>query len=199
MALVRRAFPSSLQSDVLTVLDRIAVGAHEPHPDGSYSFSIHGETVLIPYRVYFPDSSPTDFAGVSPRQLSVIAAIMTRHCSGYQRELWASQLCQHPADWAVPFVAFLLGDYVAEVLGAVESGLSPEWERLFASFPPEMQHTRRQLNHRIINYWNLYYRGRRSYQRLPDYPGYIVAKRLGLWEPRVAPRLTRLRSPTSSP
>ncbi len=199
MALVQQAFPSSLQSDVRAVMDRIAVGPHEPHPDGSYSSTVHGEHVLIPCRVYFPESRPTDFAGVSAQQMSIVAAIMTRHCSGFQRELWAAQLCLYPADWAVPFVAFLLGDYVAEVLRAVESGLTPEWESLFASFPPEQQHSRRQLNHRIINYWNLYYRGRQSYRRLTEYPGYIVAKRLGLWEPRVAPRLTRSRGPISPP
>ncbi len=195
MALVQGAFPSSLQSDVLAVMDRMAVGPHEPHADGRYSSTVHGERILIPYRVYFPESRPTDFAGVSPQQMSIVAAIMTRHCSGFQREAWSAQLCLYPADWAVPFVAFLLGDYVAQVLSAVESGLSPEWESLFANSPPELRPSCRQLNHRIVSYWNTYYRGWQNYRRFTDYPGYIVAKRLGLWEPGIAPRLTRLRGP----
>jgi hypothetical protein len=198
MAIVCGAFPSSLKPEVLLVMDRISVGLHEPHTDGCYRAAIHGEPVSIPYRVYFPESRPTDFEGLTQWQRSIVAAIMTRHCSGYQRELWAAELCQRPVEWAIPFVAYLLGDYVSEVLRAVELGLSPEWERLFASFSVERQHTRRQLNHRIINYWNLYYRGRQSYRHLSDYPGYIVAKRLGLWEPSVAPRLTRVRSPQSA-
>jgi hypothetical protein len=150
---------------------------------------------VIPYRVYFPERIPSDITDLPAQQMAITAAIMSRHCSGYQRELWAAQLCQHPSDWSVPFIAFLLGDYVAEVLRVVEFGLSLEWESLFLGFSADRLHSRRQLNHRIINYWNLYYRGRQSYRRLTEYPGYIVAKRLGLWDPRTAPRLTRPRSP----
>lgn len=191
MAIVRGAFPLSLQSEVLSVMGRIEVGRHEPHADGCYRALVDGEPISIPYRVYFPESSPQDFEGFTQQQMSIVAAIMSRHFSGYQRELWAAELCQRPIEWAIPFVAYLLGDYVVEVLRTVEVGLSPEWERLFASFSAERQHTRRQLNHRIINYWNLRYHGRQSYRHLSDYPGYIIAKRLGLWESRVAPRLIR--------
>ena len=179
-------------------MEVLGAGKHEPYPKGSYYAFVDGEEIVIPYRVYFPECHPGDFTRISSPQMAVLSAIMTRHHSGYQRELWAAQLCRYPEDWSVPFIGYLLGDYVAEVLRAIETGLSPEWETLFASFSPERQQTRRQLNHRIINYWNLYYRSRHVFRRLTEYPGYIIAKRLGLWDSRTAPRLTKIRKTDST-
>jgi hypothetical protein len=88
-------------------------------------------------------------------------------------------------------LAFLIGDYVIEILRAIEQGLTPEWRDLFQEFSAMNRIERRPLNHRIINYWNLYYRGRSHCRRLADYPGYAIAQALGLWDPKTAPRLTR--------
>ena len=115
-------------------MEMFSVAEHEPSAHGYYSATMEGEFIIIPYRVYFHDCHPFDFKCLTSQQMAVLSAIMTRHHSGYQRELWATQLLRYPVDWTVPFIAYLLGDYVVEILKALEAGLSPEWEDLFLTF-----------------------------------------------------------------
>ena len=71
----------------------------------------------------------------------------------------------------------------------LEQGLGEEWIPLFQDFASQNPEWRRPLNHRILSYWDTYYR--RWNSRLTDYPGYRLAKRLGLWDKKIAPKLTR--------
>ena len=56
----------------------------------------------------------------------------------------------------------------------------------------ENQVSLRALNHRILNYWTIYYRYfTPNIRNLTEYPGYGVAEQLGLWDRRTAPKLIR--------
>ena len=118
---------------------------------------------------------------------------MTRHHDGHQREYWVKVLCANPSPWTAPYLAALLGDYVIQVLEAVRESLTDEWKPIMASYASENQISLRALNHRILNYWTIYYRYLSPNIRiLTDYPGYLVADQLGLWDRRTAPKLIRI-------
>jgi len=181
------AFPKDMHDDVIVVMDHVEVGIHEPHMYDPDHLFLRGDSITVPYRVYFPEINPTSIKGFTSVQMAILAAIMTRHHSGYQRQVWAKLLSRYPADWTTPFMALLLGDYVCEILATLDDGLSPAWGALFETFSIENPEWSRPLTHRIITYWDIYYR--RRIPSLVEYPGYRVTERLGLWDRKAAPKL----------
>jgi hypothetical protein len=191
-AAIFAAFPSSLSEDVRVVINFLPSAQHEPHMDSAYHALVGSEKLVLPYRVYFPVVHPDTAAKLTRCQQAILAALMSRHHDGYKRELWARILCRFPAPWTVPFVAFLLGDYVIQVLRAADESLTPDWTVLFDDFAASNGIDRRRLSHRILTYWAIYYRYfGPNIRRLTDYPGYTLAVRLGLWDARTAPKLLR--------
>lgn len=191
---VMDGFPVNLHVDVQAVLDTLAIAPHEPHMNGSYRSVLLGAEITIPARVYFPASEIKDIAHLSVVQQAVFAAVMTRHFDGHQREYWVRVLCSHPSEWTASYLAFVLGDYVVQVLATVDQCLTPDWYPLIRQHAQENHICLKALNHRILNYWTLYYRYHPpNYRRLKDYPGYIIAERLGLWDKKTAPKLLRKR------
>lgn len=189
--IILAAFPQSMKSDVLKVMEVIQVCEIEPHPHGSLKTLVRDQEIVIPNRVYFPEASPSDFKSLSNIQLAILAAIMTRHHSGYQREIWARVLCSDPSAWATPFLFFLLGDYVWQVLEVVHKGVEDKWGILLKESLQQNPKIGRSMNHRILNYWNLYYR--REFPHFADYPGYLASVRLGFWDRKIAPNLIKPR------
>jgi len=191
-SLVCAAFPDCLRDDVLLALPFEGIAPHEPHIDPRYQSRVEGSVIALPYRVYFPPARMDDINALNRQQQAIFAAIMTRHHDGHQREYWTRILCSHPAAWAAPYIAGLLGDYVIQVLAAVRESLTPEWLPIMIRYAAENQICLRSLNHRIINYWTLYYRySPPNIRKLTEYPGYTVAQQLGLWDRRTAPKLLR--------
>jgi hypothetical protein len=189
LTVIQGAFPSCLHEEVRKVLDEIKPAKLEPHTEASYCFNTKDEQVTIPSRVYFPEISPSQTDHLTQIQVPILAAIMTRHHSGYHRETWIHRLLAFPNPWTTPFVAVLLGDYVREILSTIHKELNPVWEPLFHDFAQKNPKWLRPLSHRILSYWDIYYR--RSFPRLTDYPGYLLAEKLGLWDKKVAPRLMK--------
>jgi len=189
LAAIGAAFPAWLRDDVSIVMAHVPPVDSEPHVGCAYRFTVGDHRITVPSRVYFTEMHPADFGDLTRTQTAILAAIMTRHLSGYQREEWSEPLSTHPADWTTPFVALLMGDYVREILAMIERNMATEWQPLFRDFADNNPEWRRSLTHRIVTYWDMYYR--RLIPRLPDYPGYRVAERLGLWDKKSTPRLTR--------
>jgi len=188
LALVTAAFPPELREDVLIVMGRLEVANTEPHATVQGPIRVGADSVAIPSRVYFPKADQSALSGLTPRQSAILAAVMTLHNSGYQRELWSVHLCSYPCDWAAPFVALLLGDYVRDIAAALEAHISEEWALHFhclLSANPELQAL---LTARIVNYWGAYYR--LLTPNLNFHPPYRVGVRMGVWDKRIAPRLT---------
>ncbi len=186
------AFPSSLSDDVHTVLKILAVAKHEVSLDTHYSSYVHVENIVLPYRVYFPPISPKNIQHLTMQQRSLVAAIMTRHHDGFQREIWISELCAYPVDWAVPFIVYALGDYVVEVQQAIERSINTKWLDLFHDHLAKNGIECRSLSQRILTYWTEYYRTHDVKMKwLKDYPGFIAATKLGVWDKNVACKLLR--------
>lgn len=191
-SLIRAAFPERLRDDAIVALDSAGIAAHEPFADPSHQFLVDGELVTIPYRVYFPPASIADIGGLTALQQAIFAAFMTRHHDGHQREYWTRILTVNPSSWTAPYLASLLGDYVIQVLEAIRESLTNEWKPIMERYAVENQVSLRALNHRILNYWTIYYRYfTPNIRNLTEYPGYGVAEQLGLWDRRTAPKLIR--------
>jgi hypothetical protein len=192
MSLMIAAFPQSLRDDVIVALSDAGIAPHEPHMDFGVQITVDGCEVRIPSRVYFPPAQISDIEGLSPQQKAIFASIMTRHHDGHQREYWAKVLCSHPATWTAPYMAAILGDYVIEVLETVRKNLTADWATIMAHYVSENRVCLRALNHRILTCWSIYYRySGPNIRFLTDYPGYIVAVQLGLWDRRTATKLLR--------
>jgi hypothetical protein len=186
------AFPEHLRDDALVALDNAEIAAHEPSVDHCNRSLVEGILLSIPYRVYFPRCHIETLQHLTERERTIYACIMTRHHDGHEREYWARILCASPTTWTAPFVAMLLGDYVIQVLTALRDSITPAWLPIMSDYASQNKICLRSLNHRILNYWTLYYRYYSPNIRiLTDYPGYSIANKLGLWDRRTAPKLLR--------
>jgi len=191
-SLIRAAFPERLRGEASVALGSAGIAAHDPFVDLSHQVLVDGELVAIPYRVYFPPASIADIGGLTALQQAIFASFMTRHYDGHQREYWTKILTASPSSWTAPYLAALLGDYVIQVLEAIRESLTDEWAPIMGRYAVENQVSLRALNHRILNYWTIYYRYfSPNIRDLTEYPGYLVAEQLGLWDRRTAPKLIR--------
>ena len=173
-------FPVDLAADVYLVLQALPIAKHEPTVD-CIEARVSGESLRVPYRVYFPLPSARALERLGDRQRHILAALLTRHHDGYVREAWVGEVLSSPASWAPAFVVPLLGEYVAELAHAVLRGM-PTRREAYAAFAAENRELCRKISARMINYWALYYR--RAAPRFSDYPGYQAARALGVWQER---------------
>ncbi|WP_395746897.1 hypothetical protein [Prosthecobacter sp.] len=191
LEVVLAAFPKSLADDVRVVMRGIPpADVSLPEHDRFRAITALGECA-IPSRVYFPELAVTASLNLTDAQAAILAAIFTRHYSGYQREIWAVQLLSQPSAWSTPFVALLFKDYVQEILTALEQRMSEDWRPFIQAFAVQNPLWLRQLSHQIVNYWAVYHR--QKFPRLTDYSGYKLARRMGVWDNKTAPNLTRSR------
>lgn len=197
LEVIHAAFPTSFADELTEVLARVPVADHEPHTDDPNRVNVGDSEIFIPSRVYFPETNPSDYSDLSDAQNAILAAIYTRHHSGFQREIWAGHLLNYPAPWTAPFLALLLGDYVIEVIARIEMGLTEAWAAPIHAFAALNPKWRRPLNHRILTYWDIYYRYK--IPRITEYPGYRLADRLGLWDKNTAPKLMKRANKPAHP
>lgn len=153
----------------------------EPTSADAIDVSVLGERVLLPFRVYFPEPGVEAARGLSTEQRLVLAAVLTRHCDGFVRERWVSEIAPVAAPWIAPFVTQLLSEYVREITLAIEAVMpaDPEVYRAFAAANEEYC---RLVSARMVNYWALYYRHQDP--SFVDYPACRVARQLGVWRGR---------------
>lgn len=181
---IKAAFPTEFEADVEQVMRLLGEPEHKSGSD--IRFQVQGKEVVIPYRVYLPAVSPSSEKPSAPVHRAILAAILTRHRLGFQREPWARELTAFPAPWAVPFLALLLEDQVRQVVSVVDEHMSDEWIPLLRKFSAENPHWSRTCNHRIVSCWDFY---RHLYPRITDYPAYRVMEKAGLWDKETCPKL----------
>jgi hypothetical protein len=173
------AFPRNLSADVVRVSEVLRIGrATSLSPDDVGSFVVVGETISIPYRVYFDEPSEADRGTLTELQCQVLCCLLTRHTDGFVRQRSVTSLLSSIRAWTAPFVFALIGEYVVEIIEAIEAALTTRGSELLrevaASNPGFAALTRR----RVISYWDCYYRGR---YRFADYPGFRVLRTLEAW------------------
>lgn len=170
------AFPASLRDEV-----RVVAGILPPTRSTlalSFSVSVQGESVTIPYRLYNDEPTAETRRALSPVQLTILQCLYTRHNDGRIRQRRLEQVIDSMQPWVMPFVIQLVGEYVLEILVTIKQRLAqldtpgtPQhaaYGQFLAANPDFLTLT----SQRVTSYWNCYYRF--EYPRRRDYPGQIL-------------------------
>lgn len=169
------AFPKSLRSDVCVVADLIGGGNAT---DDGLQVVVRGESLNIPYRIY-DDPDETLFACLNETQAIVYACLLTRHHDGHVRQRQIERIVATSEPWVAPFVIQLCGEYVIEILNAVEAHLSSMDQHIYRAFFRENSLLFQRTRDRMISYWDCYYRW--LYKREADYVGFRLFNRFREW------------------
>jgi len=173
------AFPRHLSADVAQVCEALRIGDETSlSPDNVGSFVVKDETIVIPSRVYFDDPSEAARGTLSELQCQVLACLLTRHADGFVRQRSAMSLLSSVHAWSAPFVFALIGEYVVEIIEAIESAVTPRAAELLREVATTNVSFAALTRRRVISYWDCYYRRR---YRFIDYPGFRLLQTLGAW------------------
>lgn len=168
-----KAFPSELGAEVEQAVRLLVPSRHAP-VDG-FDVSVRGQWLRIPYRIYEdpPSSGAMDDLGEIARV--ILDCLLTRHHSGYVRQRHVKKVISTDADWGVPFVITLVGEYVIEIVDVIRAGLTEldtlgTWQRQrygrFAADNPAFMTLTWQ---RTASYWSCHHRWK--YPKFSHYPG----------------------------
>jgi hypothetical protein len=167
------AFPSELADIVRLVVTKLRPGQLCP-PKVEFRVVLGGETLTIPYRVYY-DKEELRVLARHPEVGAIALALGTRHYDGYLRQAFVRELMARDLPWSTPFIFQLLGEYVIEIAQVIEESLPAfDHARLIAfvqANAPYVETTAR----RATSYWTTYYGG---YARIADCPAFRVISRL---------------------
>lgn len=169
------AFPEALRSDVSVIADLIE---GSKATDSGLQVVVRGESLNIPYRIYH-DSDQNLVACLSKTQAIIYACVLTRNHDGHVRQRQIERLVASPEPWIAPFVMQLCGEYVIEILDAVEAHSSAMDQRTYGAFFRENPLFFQRTRDRMISYWDCYYRW--LYKRETDYVGFRLFDRFREW------------------
>ncbi|MFK0379180.1 hypothetical protein [Pandoraea sp. NPDC090278] len=170
-----KAFPEALRSDVSVVAD--LMGGSDA-TDRGLQVVVRGESLNIPYRIY-ENPDETLFARLNEVQAIVYACLLSRHHDGHVRQRQIERLAASSEPWVAPFVMQLCGEYVVEILDAVEAHLSSMDQHTYGAFFRENSLFFQKTHDRMISYWDCYYRW--LYKRERDYVGFRLFDRFRKW------------------
>ncbi|CAB3638569.1 hypothetical protein LMG24238_00068 [Paraburkholderia sediminicola] len=173
------AFPAALRPEVSVVADLIQ-GSNATHP--GLPVVVRGESLNIPYRIHH-DSDEMLFARLNETQAIVYACVLTRHHDGHMRQRQIGRLVTLTEPWVAPFVMQLCGEYVIEILDAIEAHLPSMHQRSYGAFFRENPLFFQRTQDRMISYWDCYYRW--LYKRKLDYVGFRLFGRFREWSAAV--------------
>jgi hypothetical protein len=164
------AFPSVVRADASAAVAALPDNARAFQ---MFSVRIAGEDVFIPTRIYH---EPLDVsAGFRLRftntlQQEMIDCIFSRHADGFIREKHLKRIVQWSNVWIPPFVIQLAGEYVIEILRAIEQALPHLDSAVYGDFVRSNPEFIQKTKQRIASYWDCYHR---SVPR-EQYPGFRV-------------------------
>ncbi|MEN4917904.1 hypothetical protein ABE485_04480 [Achromobacter spanius] len=136
--------------------------------------SVQGELVIIPYRIQ-QDFNPT--LPLTDAQALIHACVLSRHHDGRVRERQVERLTRAQAPWVAPFVAQLCGEYVVEILHAVERNSGLMNREIYGEFFSRNSTYMALIRQRMISYWNCYYRGQHR-----NYVGFRLFELFREWQ-----------------
>lgn len=185
------AFPNAIRPTVERALAVLPEAKHSVSEHDIGRIGIHGEEIKIPARIHSPETPPAAFAGLDDTERLILSCLYTRHNDGYIRQKHVEKLLASPHEWVAPFVIQLTGEYVIEILRAIESNLPLLTNERYARFAIENSAYITLTKAHMISYWNTYYRF--EYPHFTDYPGYKIMQAFSPWKRREAPRTYRPR------
>jgi hypothetical protein len=163
-----RAFPSVLADEVLALLPQLTDYQWHP-PAAGFQVRVFGETIDIPYRVYYRESQVLTCANRPGLQGVIALCLGTRHHDGYLREQCLKRLLEIQEPWVVPFIIQLIGEYVITIVELIERALPNLNMALYKEFIVANRAYFETIGRRTISYWDVYHR--HKYPICKDYPG----------------------------
>jgi hypothetical protein len=127
--------------------------------------------VTVPYRVYLEDRQISG----SDDEALVQHAVLSRHHDGHARERHLTALMVAPRPWLAPYVVALMGDYVLEILMAIETAMPPAMLTEVGAFVRANPLAWRTTQSRIASYWDAYHASTYP-RRAPRFPGHRLQK-----------------------
>lgn len=163
-----RAFPRVHAAAARRVAGWLAQG--ESHaPIGAFAVSVGVETLQLPERVYYQPARLTTATHAGGLDGLLALCLGSRHHDGFVREACLRRLLEAPEPWVIPFVVRLAGEYVVEIVQAIEDALPAldplSYGRFFLDNPRFLDTTGR----RVTSYYYAYHAA--GYLRRGDEPG----------------------------
>ncbi|HCT76214.1 MAG TPA: hypothetical protein DGG94_04115 [Micromonosporaceae bacterium] len=172
------AFPQPLAANTAAAARLLLEPAH--HQAQTFKVTVDGENVVIPYRICSSEPAQAAAETLTSIQQTILSCWLTRHNDGFIRQRHLERIIRQQYPWVVPFVVQLAGEYVWQIVEAINRELSDvsqpgtTMSELYGDFAfrnPEFVDLTEQ---RAISYWNCYMRSR--YLDLRDHPTRIFAK-----------------------
>ena len=168
-------FPSALRASVRAAVAVVAQDELAP-PHGAFDVDVDGETLHIPYRLYYDPArlrrALEDARGVDRR---IVACLGTRHYDGHVRQACLAQILDRDEPWLLPYIVQLAGEYVIEIVEDVARWIGTRDASSLASFARANPAWLATLARRATSYWNCYHRP--AFPDRADYPGARVLSR----------------------
>ncbi|MFH9982220.1 hypothetical protein ACH4ND_23855 [Streptomyces sp. NPDC017179] len=134
-----------------------------------------GEVVAIPYRIYQDEPSNDAVRWLTAPQWMILHCLYARHSDGLVRQRHLEQVVSSDEPWVMPYVVQLVGEYVLEILEAIQHGLCDlPSERsahrlLYGDFIARNPAFFATVERRVVSYWSCYYRWK--FPVFGTYPG----------------------------
>jgi hypothetical protein len=169
-------FPSALRACARAAVAVVAHGETAP-PSRAFSVNAAGETLWIPYRLYYDPARLRDaLTNAQGIDKIMVACLGTRHCDGYVRQECLAQILGGGEPWLMPYIVQLAGEYVIEIVHDVLREMHMRDTSALAAFARDNPTYLATLSRRATSYWNCYHR--RDYPDRADYPGTRVLARI---------------------
>lgn len=149
------AFPVQLAPRAQAVADRLALGQLHP-PRHCFSVRLGAEELLIPERVYYAPEILTAAVQLEGTDGLIALCLGSRHRDAFVRERCLRRLLGERQDWIIPFVVRLVGEYVAQIVAAIEAALPELDAAAYGKFLRENPRFLDTTERRVISYWYAY-------------------------------------------
>ena len=170
------AFPLHLHDAVTGAVRGLADHVDDSYRKRSHEVRLLGQDVFVPSRIHFAQGCLPELTGQS---YIVAQCLMSRATDGHLRQSALQAILPVEEIWSIPFIAFLIGDYVVEIVNDINSYRPILNREAWVNFVRENRPTMRLLRSRATSYWNCYHR--RAYPKQQDYPGLAFLKQLEIW------------------
>jgi hypothetical protein len=149
------AFPHRLAAPAQAVAKRLAIGELRP-PLLTFSVFLNGEELIIPQRVYYAPEQLLAATRADGIDGLIALCLGTRHHDGFVREHCLRRLLGSREDWIIPFVVQLAGEYVSQIVSAIEAALPELDGAAYGAFLRENPRFFAKTERRVISYWYAY-------------------------------------------
>lgn len=173
----RAAFPVTSREAAEEAIRRLTSWVDDTYRQRSIGFDVLGQNVQLPARLHFQNLPSGDewLSSLPPPALCLVS----RATDGFLRQRAATAIVKIKSEWAPPFVAALLGDYVVEIADVICDAVPGFDQALYANFVRENRTAVRRIRAQATSYWAAYYRDRFPEKR--DYPALRALHEMETW------------------